>query len=117
MNLFDDELRKAMERREPGEDFTARILAKVKEEESRKGRSWRAVFRQSIWQAGYARLAWAAALLVIFSGLIGYRQHARAAEGRAAKEQLLTAMHIAGTQLHEAQLRVKRIEFPEVVTQ
>ena len=117
MSLFEDELRKAMERREPGEDFTARILARVKQEESRRARGSRAPFWSLIWQAGYARFAWAAALLLIFTGLIGYRQHVRAAQGRAAKEQLLAAMHIAGTQLHEAQLRVKRIEFPEVVTQ
>ncbi len=117
MSLFEDELRKAMERREPGEDFTARILARVEQEESRKARSSWAPFWHLIWQAGYARLAWAAALLLIFAGLVGYRQHVRTAEGRAAKEQLLAAMHIAGAQLHEAQLRVKRIEFPEVVTQ
>ncbi len=117
MSLFEDELRKAMERREPGEDFTARILARVEREESRKSRSSWIPFWRLTWQAGYARLAWAAALLLIFTGLVGYRQHVRAMEGRAAKQQLLAAMHIAGAQLHEAQLRVKRIEFPEVVTQ
>ncbi len=117
MSSFEDELRKAMERREPGENFTARILAGVKQEESRKARSWRTPFWQLTWQASYARIAWAAALLLILAGLIGYRQQVRAAEGRAAKEQLLAAMHIAGAQLREAQLRVKRIEFPEVVTQ
>lgn len=117
MSSFEDELRKAMERREPGENFTARILARVTREESRKTRSSWAPFWQFTWQASYARVAWATALLLIFGGLIAYRQHVRAAEGRLAKEQLLTAIHIAGTQLHEAQLRVKRIEFPEVVTQ
>ncbi len=117
MSLFEDELRKAMERREPSEDFTARILARVEQEESRNAHSSRAPFWRLIWPAGYARLAWAAVLLLMFTGLIGYRQHIRAAEGRAAKEQLLTAIHIAGAQLREAQLRVKRIEFPEVVTQ
>lgn len=114
--MFEDELRKAMERREPGGDFTARLLARVKQEESGKSRASWAPFRQLIWQ-GYARFAWAVALLLIVSGLMGYRQHIHAGQGRAAKEQLLAAMHIAGAQLHEAQLRVKRIEFPEVVTQ
>lgn len=117
MNLFEDELRKAMERREPSENFTARILARVEQEESRKDRSPWTTFWRLPWQVGHPRLACAAALLLIFAALIGYRQHVRATEGRAAKEQLLTAMHIAGTQLHEAQLRVKRIEFPEVVAQ
>ncbi len=121
MSLFEDEMRKAMERREPSEDFTARILARVDQEESRNSRGSRipfwASFWQSGWQTGYARLAWVAAMLLVFAGLIGYRQHVRTAEGRAAKEQLLAALHIAGAQLHEAQLRVKRIEFPEVVTQ
>jgi len=116
MNLFEDELRKAMERREPGEDFTVRVLAKVERDESRKRglpvQSWR-----SVWQAGYRQLAWAAALLLIVTGLIGYRQHVRAVQGWAAKQQLLAAMHIAGAQLHQAQLRVKRIEFPEAVAQ
>ncbi len=120
MSLFEDELRKAMQRREPGEDFTAGILARVKQEETRKARRSQrllGVFWPSEWPIGRQRLAWALALILIFSGLIGYRQHVRITQGRAAKEQLLAAMHIAGAQLREAQLRVKKIEFPEVVTQ
>ncbi|MBV8866121.1 MAG: hypothetical protein JO210_12070 [Acidobacteriaceae bacterium] len=116
MNLFEDELRKAMERHEPSQDFTARILASVQEDESKGPRSSRTLFWPSNWHAGHLRLAWAA-LLLIFVGFIGYHQHLRAVEGRAAKEQLLTAMHIAGAQLHAAQLRVKRIEFHEVKAQ
>ena len=97
MSLFEDELRKAMERREPGEDFTARVLARVKQEESRKASR----FAGSVPAIRFGRRLRAVCLggraAADFHGLIGYRQHVRAAQGRAAKEQLLAAMHIAGS--------------------
>ncbi|MDQ2840897.1 MAG: hypothetical protein M3Y72_07655 [Acidobacteriota bacterium] len=112
MTPFEEELRKALARREPDGNFTARILAQTAAEK-------RPGIRDRLF--GPASVSWrfasfAALLLLLASGLT-YRQHSRTVEGEAAKKQLLIAMQIAGSQLHQAQLRVKRIEFPEVVMQ
>ena len=59
----------------------------------------------------------AVALLLVFLSSVAYREHLHRLQGQAAKRQLLLAMRIAVTQLHEAKLRLKRVEFPEVVMQ
>jgi len=108
MRPFEDELRKALSRREPGDDFTAQVLARVKERKARFKPGWLSFS----WQ-----LAWATALLLVLVSGLAYRQHLRDQKGQEAKRQLLMAMQIAGSQLHQAQLRVRQIEYPEVVAQ
>jgi anti-sigma-K factor RskA len=109
MTPFEEELKKALARREPGEEFARQVLAKV--EASRAVRA-----RPSLWAHAWWRFASAAVLLVValISGL-AYRQHERVAKGEAAKNQLLLAMRITGSQLRQAQLRVKQIESAEEV--
>jgi anti-sigma-K factor RskA len=111
MTPFEEELKKALARREPGEEFVKRVLAKV---ETNRTATVRA--RLSVWSNPWWRFASAAVLLMValISGL-AYRQHERVAKGEAAKNQLLLAMRIAGSELHQAQLRVKKIEGSEVV--
>jgi anti-sigma-K factor RskA len=109
MTPFEEELKKALARREPGEEFARQVLARV--EASRAVRA-----RPSVWGHAWWRFASAAVLLVValISGL-AYRQHERVAKGEAAKNQLLLAMRITGSQLRQAQLRVKQIESAEEV--
>ncbi len=108
MRPFEDELRNALSRRDPGDDFTAQVLARVNERKSRQRPPWLSF----TWQ-----LAWAAALLLVLVSGLAYRQHLREQKGQEAKRQLLMAMQIAGSHLHQAQLRVRQIEYPEVVAQ
>lgn len=108
MTPFEDELRKALARRDPSPDFTARLFERLHEAPTRQSRpepwfSWR-------W------VAVAATVVLVVCGLL-YRREMRQQRGEAAKQQLILAMRIAGTELHEAQLRVKRIQFPEVVNE
>ncbi|HLH01759.1 MAG TPA: hypothetical protein VKX25_03240 [Bryobacteraceae bacterium] len=107
MNDFENELRKALARREPSPDFVERVLARTAP--ARKPASF--VF--SWW-----RFASAAALIVVlFSAAFGYRQHIRREKGEAAKKQLMVALRIAGTELRDVQLHVKKIEKQEAVLQ
>jgi len=112
MMQFEDELRKALARRDPPEGFAAQVLERLNISPGSKPR--KPLF---VWPAFSWRLASFTALLLALVAGLAYRQHIRIEKGEAAKRQLLIAMQIAGTQLHEAQLRVKRIQFPEVVMQ
>jgi hypothetical protein len=112
MMQFEDELKKALARCEPPEGLTDRILERVNISSAPTRRT-----RLFAWPMFSWRLASVATLLLALVVGLTYRQHVQIEKGEAAKRQLLIAMHIAGTQIHEAQLRVKRIQFPEVVMQ
>ncbi len=119
MTPFENELKKALSRQEPSVDFTARVLAKAAAQDSSAGRprvanlpGWR--FFGGALPLRFALLA--AVVLLLVAGF-AYKRHIQIEKGETAKKQLLVAMHIAGAQLRQAQLRVKRIEFPEVVMQ
>jgi hypothetical protein len=121
MTPFEEELRKALARCEPADDFTERVLRQTVNREAPASKRWLA----SNWFASHwfaSNVFWrvvpvAALLVVLFSAAFGYREHVRRVHGEAAKEQLLMAIHIAGVQLHDAQMRVKRIEKSEAVKQ
>jgi hypothetical protein len=109
MSRLEDELREAMRREDPGPEFTRKVLARVA---APPARSW--------WQALAARfkapkLRWATATvmaaLLVSSGL-EYRHEQRVrAEGEAAKEQLVLALRIAGSKLHQAQAKVVAVRY------
>jgi hypothetical protein len=100
MNNIDEELRRALARREPPGEFTSRVLAAVVESnrasESPALWSWISRFFFGRWMA-------VAATTLIIGGGIAYQQHERELQGEAAKEKLLRAMQIAGTKLHDTQ--------------
>jgi hypothetical protein len=107
MTPFEDELRKALSRHEPSPGFTDRVLAQTEQPEKPQERPW--FFS---W-----RLASLAATLVLLVFGLFYRHQERMERGEAAKQQLLLAIRIAGSELHQAQARVKRIPSPEVEMQ
>jgi hypothetical protein len=108
MTPFEDELRKALARREPSADFVSRVLAQTDPVPPQR----------HPWFAGWFRFAVVAAMFVlVLSGGLGYRHHLERVRGEAAKQQLLTALHIAGTELREAQMRVQSIEKQQAVMQ
>jgi hypothetical protein len=107
MTPFEEELKQALRRQEPGADFTQRVLARCAAEDAKvRGNFWRIFWATPIWRFG---MATAAALLMVGSGTL-YQQHEHELKGMAAKRQLLLAMRIAGTKLQEVQQRVKESE-------
>lgn len=100
MMPFEEELRKAMVRREPAPDFTARVLAQCRPKPSK-------------WAAIWQRLLPVAAAFLLIAGGTVYQQHQREMRGVAAKRQLLLAMHIAGWKLHDARQHVMELDSTE----
>lgn len=107
MSRFEDSLREAMRREDPGEEFTRRVLAALPPE--RKAPGWRERLAAA-FRLPSMRLAAATALILLtVAGGISYRGAQERARGEAAKEQLMLAMRIAGTKLHAAQVKVLEI--------
>ena len=107
MSHLDDQLKSALGRKEPAEDFTQRVLRRIAQHSPR---SW---FDELIVLLRPPRLQWVAASLVIlivpFAALEYRQQRQIRAQGQMAKQQLMLAMRIAGTELHHAQQKVQQM--------
>ena len=86
MDWLEQELAQALARREPAAGFDGRVRARL--------------YRGPRW------LAVAAAVLVMVGGGEAWRQH----QGQLAKEQVMTAMRIAGSKLNRVQMHLKGTE-------
>ncbi len=96
MTDFEDQLRGALERKEPSADFTARVVARSKR--PGKPAPW---FNWSAWAvAGIA-----ATLLVGAMGLDLERRQRH--QGEEARAQLIQAMQITSVQLDKVQKKVQ----------
>jgi hypothetical protein len=100
----DDDLRHALRREEPPAGFAERVLRRVAEPPQAEQRARTLPFIQ--WAA-------AAALVAAMAGGINYvaKQKERA-EGEAAKERVMLALHIAGSKLQLVQTRISRMHEP-----
>ena len=107
MNRLEDELRNAMKRIEPPEDFAQRTLARVA---AARQQARRSIFMQPAFRWA---VAGAMCLLLAAAG-IEYRQTKQEqARGEAAKAQLMTALRITAGKLQLAQARVRQIGDPQ----
>jgi predicted lipid-binding transport protein (Tim44 family) len=98
MASFEDELRSALQRREPSPDFTDRVLARVAAAPVRRAaQPW-----QQLWVRWVGGMA---AALLLTTGGLEYRHY----EGERAKDQVLLAMRIAGSKLNKAQRKVQML--------
>jgi uridylate kinase len=86
MDWLEQELAQALTRKEPAAGFDGRVRARI--------------HRRPQW------LAVAATILVMVGGGEAWRQH----QGQVAKEQVMTAMRIAGSRLNRVQLHLKGTE-------
>jgi hypothetical protein len=86
MDWLEQELAKALARKEPAAGFDGRVRARM--------------HRRPRW------LAIAATILVMMGAGEAWRQH----RGQLAKEQVMTAMRIAGSKLNRVQLHLKGTE-------
>ena len=87
MDWLEQELTQALARKEPAPGFDGRVRARL--------------HRRPRW------LAIAATIVVMVAGAGGaWRQH----QGQVAKEQVMTAMRIAGSKLNRVQMQLKGSE-------
>jgi hypothetical protein len=93
---LEHDLKRALRRQSPDAGFAGRVLARIGEAERPKRRQW--------WRTAAASVTLAAVL----GGYTTYRvaEHRR---GELAKEQVLTAMRIAGEKVRYAQQEVRAI--------
>jgi hypothetical protein len=114
MTSFEEELKRAMARREPSPGFTERVLAEAAMRQRKSGLA-SGLADVGRWLRGALtwRLAPVLAALLLFIGGGIYREHQREVRGLAAKRQLLTAMRIAGSKLRTAGQRVMEVETTE----
>jgi hypothetical protein len=107
MSHLEDELKSALGRKEPAADFTARMLRRIAQPPPR---SW---FDELVIMLRPPRLQWVAAsvlILVVPFAALEYRHERQVrAQGEMAKQQLMLAMRIAGTELRNAQQKVQRM--------
>ena len=86
MDWLEQELAEALARKEPSAGFDRRVRARL--------------HRRPQW------LAFAATILVMIGGGEVWRQH----QGQVAKEQVMTALRIAGSKLNRVQVQLKGTE-------
>lgn len=93
MDWLDQELQAALARKDPPEDFAARVI----------GRSQRPAPPVHVMRPLPRWLAAAAAVIVLAGAGLGYRQY----RGEMAKEQLLQAFKIASVKVNHIQTQVQ----------
>lgn len=103
MTPFEEHLREALLRKQPSQDFAKRVLEKTQEQRAPIRKWW----FQRAWPWQFAPVM---AALILVSGAVMYHEHQRTVRGEIAKEQLLVAVRIAGSKLHEAQEHVMHIQ-------
>jgi hypothetical protein len=111
MTRFEEQLKEALARQDPPDDFNAGVLAAI---EKGRVRSSTGVWRWWVRWAHSWQVAPALAVLLVLSLGAIYHEQQRMARGEAAKEKLLIAMRIAGAKLHEARDRVSKVQAMEV---
>jgi hypothetical protein len=105
MSNLEEDLKMALRRGEPPADFTDRVLARLSQPPEP---SWRE--RLSVLMRP-PRLQWVAitvmvSVLLPTAALQYHKEQQYQAEGERAKQQLLFAVRIAGSRLHQAQKKV-----------
>ena len=96
MDWLEQELKQALERKEPRAGFDARVNAQV-------GQAGRPVVHSRVHPYVPRWLAAAAVLAMMTTAGAGYRWH----QGQVAKDQVMLAMRIAGGKLNRVQARVQ----------
>ena len=96
MDHLEKQLKQALERRDPSPDFAARVMARIAGQKQQREQAWWRVWPSPVWRAALA--GGLACLLVAGAGL-GYREHLERQRARQARDQILQALQVTGTQL------------------
>jgi hypothetical protein len=91
MDWLEQELKSALDRKEPSPDFAERVRRRTRGDG----------FRTALWPQRW--LAAAAALLVLAGAGVGYREY----QGNQARRQVMLAFRIAGAKVNHIQTQVK----------
>ena len=94
MNELEKDIRETLRRRAPPSGFVQRTLARKREQDAHRK-------ALEFW-----RWATLSVVLVASTGLVVYRQHLRQVEGVRAKEQVLFALRLSGSELRSMQERM-----------
>ncbi len=99
MTNFEDDLKSALRRREPGSGFAERVMARARTEPPRRRRlNW-------VWMAAAAAVLIAG--IFIGNARIGNaRREAQIAQGQQARQQTLLALRIVSQSLNTARSKV-----------
>ena len=110
MHFSEDDLRNALKRKDPGAEFTSRVMARVAERKkpAKSSRDWFVWLRPL--RLHPAMSATVAVLVLAVAGWIGYQQHQRNEIARQleAAQQTIKALRIANSKLNHVFERVKR---------
>jgi hypothetical protein len=98
MQFSDDDLRRALSRKEPSEDFAARVMERISKPQ--------ALVKPLVfawWRQKWAVAAALAACLLLMAGLVQYRRYEqKQIEARKAREQAVFALRLASEKLNGA---------------
>jgi hypothetical protein len=102
MDNLEKQLARALTHQDPPEDFTAKVMARIADKKTAGLSRWWQFFMMPAQRAALA--GGLAALMLIAGSGVAYRQH-QASERRraeAARDQLMVALRVTGTQLNHA---------------
>ena len=100
MQFSDDDLRAALGRKEPSEDFTARVMKRISRPQSAVRPS---VSAFAWWRPRWVMAGAFAVCLLLIAGLLQYhRYEQRQIEAKKAKEQAVFALRITSEKLNSA---------------
>ena len=118
MQFSDDNLRAALRRKDPGESFTERVMARVSQVQARVTSTPKAGSRLGeLWHRLWLRPALTGAVggMLIVGGSLGFVRYRGLQErrtGEVAKQQALLALRITNAKLNHVIERVKTAEAP-----
>jgi hypothetical protein len=99
MDWLEQELKGALARKNPSEDFASRVMRKAEQRPEGRPERSAVVYRWPRW------LAAAAAVIVLAGAGMGYRQY----RGEQAKEQVMRAFQIASVKVNRIQTQVREV--------
>jgi hypothetical protein len=99
MDWLEQELKGALARKDPSDDFAARVMRQAERPAAPVYR-----FPQRLGRAGRS-LAAAAAVIVLAGAGLGYREY----RGQMAKEQVMKAFAIASVKVNRIQTQVREV--------
>ena len=113
MDWLEQELREALNRKDPAPDFAERVRGRLMRSQIHPARTaiepfWSGLFLhlgRPLWTArGRWWLATAAGFAIVAgAGALGYREH----QGETARREVMQAFRIAGTRLNHIQTQVR----------
>lgn len=127
MPFSEDDLRQALQRKDPGPGFTQRVMARIvqtKETNSRTEQRKRLTWRGWTWKLRPALIGALAAVLLMIGGGLGYQEYERMQEkrleaqkledkrAREAEQKVILALRITNAKLNHIFKRVNESAAP-----